>query len=190
MTPNNSLSRRNFSLQAGTLVGGLSLARVAYGATAGTAQTAGDTEITHSSAQIHQEIVFAAGAARIYQALTDAEQFDKVVQLSAAMNSDMKKKLGTAPTQIDTKPGGAFALFGGYLTGRNLELVPNGRIVQAWRAGSWSPGTYSIAKFALSENGIGTKLIFDHTGFPDSEAEHLAEGWHKNYWTPLAKYLA
>jgi activator of HSP90 ATPase len=152
-------------------------------------QAAGSAEITHSSAEIHQEVAFAASVARVYQGLTVAEQFDKVVQLGAAMNSDMKRMLGAAPTQIDANPGGAYILFGGYVTGRNLDMIPNSRLVQAWRAGSWAPGSYSIAKFVLAENGAGTKLIFDHTGFPEGEEEHLAEGWHANYWKPLAKYL-
>ena len=86
--------------------------------------------------------------------------------------------------------GGAFSLFGGYVTGRQLELMPDERIVQAWRAGSWGPGLYSIARFELKEEGSGTKIIFDHRGFPDGTAQHLAEGWHGNYWEPLAKYLA
>jgi activator of HSP90 ATPase len=49
--------------------------------------------------------------------------------------------------------GGAFTLFGGYITGRHVELVPNDRIVQAWRTGGWAPGVYSIAKFELVEQG-------------------------------------
>ena len=70
-----------------------------------------------------------------------------------------------------------------------LELVPSERIVQAWRAGGWDPGDYSIAKFQLVEQGAGTKIVFDHSGFPKGKAEHLAEGWRINYWEPLEKFL-
>jgi hypothetical protein len=38
--------------------------------------------------------------------------------------------------------------------------------------------------------GSGTQLTFDHTGFPNGEAEHLAEGWHVNYWEPMMKAMA
>ena len=68
--------------------------------------------------------------------------------------------------------------------------MPNERIVQVWRAGSWDPGSYSIARFVLVESGGGTKIVFDHTGFPKGQAEHLAEGWRTNYWEPLTKVLA
>jgi activator of HSP90 ATPase len=146
-----------------------------------------EEEISHSAEAIHQEPVFKASSKRVYEALTDAKQFEKVVQLSAAMKSGMASGAKTA--EISREAGGAFSLFGGYVTGRQLELAPNERIVQAWRAGGWDPGDYSIAKFRLVELGTGTKIVFDHTGFPKGKAEHLAEGWKTNYWEPLEKFL-
>ena len=92
-------------------------------------------------------------------------------------------------TEISREVGGAFALYGGDLTGRHAELVPNERIVQVWRAGSWDPGAHSIVRFELVEEGSGTRIRFDHKGFPDDRAQHLADGWKGNYWEPLAKYL-
>ncbi len=96
---------------------------------------------------------------------------------------------GAKPTEISQEAGGAVTLFGGYITGRQIELVPNERIVQAWRAASWDPGVYSIAKFELTEQGTGTKILFDHVGFPVGRAQHLASGWQSNYWEPLEKFL-
>jgi uncharacterized protein YndB with AHSA1/START domain len=147
-----------------------------------------EEEISRTAEAIHQEPVFKASRKRVYEALTDAKQFDKVVQLSAAMKTGMPP--GAKPTEISREVGGAFSLFGGYITGRHIELVPNERIVQAWRTGGWAPGVYSIAKFELVEQGSGTKIVFDHTGFPKGEAEHLAVGWKGNYWEPLEKLLA
>lgn len=144
-------------------------------------------EISHSAESIHLETVFKASRKRVYEALTDAKQFHKVTQLSAAVQSGMAP--GTAPTEIANAPGGAFSFFGGYISGRNIELVPNERIIQAWRAASWPPGIYSIAKFDLVEQSSDTKLVFDHTGFPKGQAEHLVEGWKTNYWQPLSKFL-
>ncbi len=145
-------------------------------------------EISHSAESIHQESFFKANRKRIYEALTDAAQFHKVVLLSKAAQTGMVtiKK----PAEISSEPGGAFAIFGGYISGRQIELVPGERVVQAWRTGSWDPGIYSIAKFELTEDAAGTKLIFDHTGFPNGQAQHLAEGWRTNYWEPLAKFLS
>ena len=125
---------------------------------------------------IHQEIVFDSKPEKIYQALTDAKQFSEFTGGAAAEN--------------DGIAGGAFTCFGGMISGRNLELIPNRRIVQAWRVGNWESGVYSIVKFELQEQGAQTRLVFDHTGFPEDAREHLESGWHKMYWEPLKQYLS
>ena len=144
--------------------------------------------ISHTAESIHQEPVFQASRKRVYEALTDARQFDKIGQLSGAMQSGMA--VGKKPTEIGRQVGGAFTLFGGHIFGRQVELEPYQRIVQAWRVVDWNPGIYSIVKFELTEQGSNTKIIFDHTGFPVGKAQHLAEGWTANYWEPLRKYLS
>jgi activator of HSP90 ATPase len=143
--------------------------------------------ISRSAESIHMEPVFQASRKRIYEALTDAKQFDGMTKLSDAMKS---MPPGGKPTAISPAVGGPFTLFGGYILGRHIELKPDKRIVQAWRAGDWAPGIYSIVKFDLQEQGAGTKIVFDHTGFPTGDAEHLLAGWKANYWEPLEKFLA
>jgi activator of HSP90 ATPase len=177
----NAPTRRQLIAGLGIAFGG-----VALGSTVGWAGA--EEEISHTAEAIHQEPVFKASRKRVYEALTDAKQFNKVVLLSTAMKSGMAP--GAKPTEISTEAGGAISLFGGYVTGRQIELVPNERIVQVWRAGGWDPGDYSIAKFQLVEQGAVTKIVFDHTGFPIGKAEHLAAGWKMNYWEPLEKFLA
>jgi activator of HSP90 ATPase len=128
-----------------------------------------------------------ASPKRVYEALTDSKKFTRVIQLSGALEA---MHLPDKPAQISSEAGGAFALYGGFITGRHIELVPNVRIVQAWRAGDWPPGDYSIAKFELVEQGSACKIVFDHCGFPKGAAESLASGWKAHYWAPLAKVLA
>ena len=125
---------------------------------------------------IHQEIVFPASPGRIYEVLLDAEQFSALS--------------GGAPAEISTEAGGTFSCFGGMVSGRNVELIPNQRIVQAWRAKPWENGVYSVAKFELRQEGFETRVVFDQAGFPPEQQEHLEGGWHTNYWEPLRKHLA
>jgi hypothetical protein len=68
--------------------------------------------------------------------------------------------------------GGAFTLFGGHITGRHIELVPDQRIVQAWRVVDWIPVVYSIVKFELTEGttlggGMKSKLLGASTEIPN-----------------------
>ena len=177
----NGPTRRQMMVGAAVAFGGLSIGSV--DAWAGT-----EEGVSHTAESIHQEPVFKASRKRVYEALTDPKVFNKVTQLSEAMQSPMS--LGNKPTEISRQEGGAFTLFGGHLVGRHIELVANERIVQAWRVVDWNPGVYSIVKFELAEQSSGTKLVFDHTGFPEGKGQHLAHGWKANYWDPLGKYLA
>ncbi|HLO12442.1 MAG TPA: SRPBCC domain-containing protein [Pseudoneobacillus sp.] len=124
---------------------------------------------------IHQEIVLKASPTKVYEALTDAQQFSTVT--------------GGAPTEISKEVGGAFTLFGGYIEGRHIELVPGQRIVQAWRPTGWEKGLYSIVRFELIEQGEETLVKFDHTGVPEDQIAHLEKGWGENYWKPLEQFL-
>jgi activator of HSP90 ATPase len=145
----------------------------AHGLIAQQATTEPEGAAVHAkSITIHQEVDFTASPQRLYEALLDAKQF---VAFSGR------------PAEINREVGGAFSIFGGHIIGRNLELVPNRRIVQAWRVVTWPEGIYSIAKFELQAQGSGTRLILDHTGFPEGLKEHLAEGWEQNYWSLLKK---
>lgn len=178
--PANQPTRRQWMAAVAVTAGGLAI-------TSTKTWAASEAEISHTEESIHQEPVFKAARNRIYEALTDAKQFDKIIDLSGALQT---MHLGAKPAEISREVGGAFTLFGGYITGRHVELLPNQRIVQAWRTGRWPAGVYSIAKFELVEQGSGTKIVFDHTGFPKGEAESLASGWKSHYWEPLEKLLA
>jgi activator of HSP90 ATPase len=126
------------------------------------------------SITIHQEIDFNASPKQLYEALLDGKQFTE---------------FSGRPAEINREVGGAFSLFKGHIVGRNLELVPNQRIVQAWRVVTWPEGAYSIARFELKPQGSQTRLVFDHIGFPEGLHDHLAAGWEENYWSLLKKYF-
>ena len=135
---------------------------LAAGIALGAAATAIAAASPGAGTSIHQEVEFdaspvaSARAERIYEALLDDKQFSE---------------LSGASARIHREAGGAFELLGGRITGRNIELVPNQRIVQAWRLQTWPAGVYSIVRFELTPTESGTRLVFDQTGFPLGEGE-------------------
>lgn len=143
-------------------------------------------DVARNAESIHQETLYNASRKRVFDALTETSQFDRIIHI--ATGADLSA-LGNKPTSISRDEGGSFTIFGGHIIGRQIELAPDQRIVQAWRVVDWEPGIFSIAKFALVEQGSGTKIVFDHTGFPQGLGEHLAAGWKSHYWEPLEKYL-
>lgn len=143
--------------------------------------------LSHTAAAIHQEIDFDASSAGVYEALTSTARFDSLTRLSDAVT--LLTASGAKPTEISPEVGGPFTLFGGYITGRNLQMVRGERLVQAWRAAGWDAGAFSIVRFDLQVQPNGCRLIFDHRGFPDSQGPSLAYGWRVHYWEPLARLL-
>jgi activator of HSP90 ATPase len=130
------------------------------------------TTVTSNRTSLHDEVVVKTSPQRIYELLLDAKQF-------AALTG--------APAEIDPKAGGAFSIFGKLIEGRNVELVANQRVVQAWRPASWEPGVYSIVRFEFKPHSSGTMIVLDHTGFPEGDFKHLEWGWSAHYWQPMKK---
>jgi activator of HSP90 ATPase len=164
-----SVTRRSFAVRLGAALPMLGMRRLA-----GIAAVVAPDGISRTEEAIHNEVTFAASRQRVYHAITDEKQFSVLTGLPATISHDV---------------GGAYSAFGGQITGRNVELLPSERIVLAWRAEDWDHGTYSIARFVLKAHGSGTTLVFDHTGFPKGQADHLASGWKEHYWANLSKYL-
>jgi activator of HSP90 ATPase len=169
--PANIFARRRFLAGSAFALGGFALS--AHGArAAAVAETVRDPDKTRTS--LHQEVEFNAAPARIYEIFLSSKEFATMTKL---------------PADISPDAGGAFSMFGGIIVGRNIELVPSQRIVQAWRPKYWEPGVYSVVKFELVTIGVGTKVILDHTGFPHGTFKGLNSGWPERYWIPLTKYL-
>ncbi len=110
----------------------------------------------------------------VYELLMDEKQHETLTGDSA---------------DISRKVGGSFTTFGGWATGKNVELVKDRKIVQTWRGSDWPDGHYSTITVALKGTGSGTKLMFTQTGVPAPLASDVAKGWREYYWAPMKKLL-
>lgn len=127
------------------------------------------------SKPIHQDLTFDATPDQVY---------------AAYMSPAQRAKYTEGEAEISADEGGAFSCHGGQIVGRNIELIPGQRIVQAWRVSGWPEGLYTTVHFELSASEGGTQLVMDHYGVPDEFEEHIAGGWHARYWDPMRKFLA
>jgi len=140
---------------------------------ADTTNAVASAEDHSKSIKIHQEVNFSTGAKELYEALLDSRKFNA---------------FSGRPAEINGEVGGTCSLFGGHIIARNLELVPNQRIVQAWRVVTWPKASTRLRDLILKPKAR-EHLVFEHTGFPEGLHDHLAEGWEQNYWTLLKKYF-
>ncbi len=75
-------TRRQAIVGVALAFGGVALAPAKVWAAAG-------EEISHTAESIHQEVVFKASRKRVYEALTDSKQFERIVQLSDARKTNI-----------------------------------------------------------------------------------------------------
>ena len=94
-----------------------------------------------------------------------------------------------AKVKIDPTIGGAFSAYHGYITGTNLELIPDKKIVQTWHASDWPDDHMSTVTFLLSRTKNGTKLVFTHVDIPANDYENIKQGWIDFYWEPMEQFL-
>jgi uncharacterized protein YndB with AHSA1/START domain len=87
--------------------------------------------------------------------------------------------------------GAEVSAWDGYISGRNLELIPGERIVQAWRTGEFGDEHEdSIITVVLQEIDEGTLLTLEHSNVPDEHKGYEEGGWQSNYFEPMIAYFA
>ena len=126
---------------------------------------------------IQQTIQLRAAPREVYQAI---------------MNSRRHAAFTGMPASISGKAGGKFTIGeDDLIRGRQLELVPDERIVQAWAIAmdGWPLGHESKLTLRLAAVEGGTRLEMTHEGVPVVCAAPVAQGWQAYYWLPLKKYL-
>jgi activator of HSP90 ATPase len=125
---------------------------------------------------IQQSVEFKVSPERLYETYLDSRKH------TAATGA--KAKLGR-------RVGAAFTAFDGALKGKNLLLVPNKTIVQAWRADHWkdSDGD-SILVLTFSKTAKGGRVDLVHANVPEHDHCGVTEGWRTYYWHPWRAYFA
>jgi activator of HSP90 ATPase len=123
---------------------------------------------------VRQTITFKAPPHDVYEALMDSKKHSKFTGDKAS---------------ISRKVGGKFSAFDGYSEGTNLELEPDNKIVQTWRASDWPEGHYSKVAFTFKEIPGGTRLSFVQTDIPEKQFNDISQGWRDYYWTPMKEML-
>jgi uncharacterized protein YndB with AHSA1/START domain len=116
-----------------------------------------------------------ASARKIYDAWLDSAAHTEMTGGEAAMSDEV---------------GAQVVAWGGYITGRNLELVPGERIVQSWRTSEFTEQHEdSIITVTLEEVADGTLLTLTHSRVPDGQTSYEQGGWQQHYFEPMQEYF-
>lgn len=85
--------------------------------------------------------------------------------------------------EMEPVAGTPFSLWGGSITGVNIEFEENKKIVQHWFFEGEQDDSIVIMK--LHPNKKGTSLELSHTNIPDEAYENISEGWDEDYFGAL-----
>jgi len=91
------------------------------------------------------------------------------------------------PAKIDTQPGSEFSLWEGDIAGRNIEFVPNKKIVQEWYFGDQEEQSIVTIELFPDKKGVSVRLT--HTNIPDEAYENMIEGWNNFYFENLKRFF-
>ncbi len=118
------------------------------------------------------KLVIAADPEEVFAALTNPFQ----IEIWSGYPADMKAEAGYV-----------FSLWEGDITGVNLEVVPNRRLVQEWFFGEQEE--QSLVEIKLKKENGKTVLDLKHTHIPAEVYEEITEGWREYYLGSMKEML-
>lgn len=127
---------------------------------------------------ITQKIVFKnAKAGALYDMFLNAKQHSAIT--------------GGNPAKISAKEGSSFSVHGGYVVGKNLQLIKGKLIVQSWFGSDWDRAELdSIFILRFDQQGKDAILHMTHANVPDKNADGIKKGWTDYYWSPWKKLMS
>lgn len=102
---------------------------------------------------------------------------------NAMTNKNMVEIWTGEPAEIAPIPGSEFSLWDGSITGKNIELEQDAKIVQQWYFGDNEAD--SIVTIKLHPHKKGTSVELLHTNIPDGAFDNISEGWDEDYFGAL-----
>jgi uncharacterized protein YndB with AHSA1/START domain len=107
----------------------------------------------------------------------------------AWLNSEGHTLMTSSPAQASAQVGGSFSAWDSYITGKNLELETDRRIVQAWRTIEFQQSDLdSLLEVTLETEGQGARLTIRHSNLPDDGMQYK-QGWVESYFEPMLAYF-
>jgi activator of HSP90 ATPase len=83
------------------------------------------------------------------------------------------------PAEMSTEPGSEFSLWEGDITGINLELIQDKKVVQEWYFGDQPEK--SVVTIDITRDGENSLVTVEHSNIPDDEFAQISEGWRDYY---------
>ena len=124
--------------------------------------------------QFELKATFSASPQTIYDTWLDSEGHSNMTGAEASITSNI---------------GDEFTAWDGYISGKNVQLEPGKKIIQAWRTTEFADDDPdSVVEITFEANEEGTLLTLKHSNLSE-EGEQYIKGWEDYYFAPMAEYF-
>jgi len=108
----------------------------------------------------------------------------------AWLDSDLHTAMTGGHAECSADEGESFSAWDGYISGKNIRLVPNKIICQSWRTTEFLAGDEdSLVELQLSEmEDGGCQLTLIHSKIPQGQPDYK-QGWNEFYFLPMLDYF-
>lgn len=92
---------------------------------------------------------------------------------------------------VESKQGGRFELFDGWVKGEVKTFIPGKELSYTWKPDDWKPkDNVSLVVYKFKTHPAGTEVILEHTGLPSQEeTDKHTNGWLDYVFDPLNDYF-
>ena len=116
--------------------------------------------------------IIPASPTEVYRAITNPIALSMWTEEEAVMSLD---------------DGAEFSLWGGNISGVNLEFEENKKVVQQWHFGNQEEESIVTLKF--HQHKKGTSLEVNHINIPDDAFDEFVSGWNDLYMDSLISFF-
>ena len=107
----------------------------------------------------------------------------------AWLNSEDHAGMTGGDANCSDVEGAEFMAWDGYITGKNIKLVKDSKIVQQWRTSEFDDSDAdSELIIEFREIDSGCELTLTHKEIPQGQPDY-EQGWIDNYFIPMKEYF-
>lgn len=121
---------------------------------------------------ISHTVYFQTPPHEVFVRLTDAAQLSKYTGTSCTFSATNGGKFSYGDANVG-------------ITGINLYLMQDAKLLQSWRSNEWPPSHSSTVKVSLEKLESGTVLQLDQLDVPEAFIKKTDEWWQNVFWKPL-----
>ncbi|MFK7970518.1 MAG: SRPBCC domain-containing protein [Bacteroidia bacterium] len=121
--------------------------------------------------------------------LKEVFQVEPAVIYHAWLDSESHSNMTGGEATSGSAVGDVFSAWDGYITGKNVALIEDEKIVQSWRTSEFAEDDEdSLLTITLTKVPEGTEVVLTHTNIPEGQTQY-EKGWLDHYFAPMRAFF-